>query len=339
VSWPRRSDDLLVQVLRDRALPENAPIDARVLFEAAERHGVLGVVLDIWRGSGTPLPPVLELELDRRAAARELDHDAHLALLDRIDRRFEQARLRAVVLKGPLLAERLYARPYARATSDLDLLVIEADLDVACAALADLGFSLEEGPEGERFRREHHHVRLSHPDALPLELHFQGYVGFGRTLPSAPLLERSRAAAGLAWLRVLEPADELVFLAVHAAVHRFVRLGWLEDIRLLLEKMSPDEIEVASARARAWGFARVLRFTLALREELLGGGPPLAESEVASARERIARRLVGEPASPVLRSATRLVYTGALCDTPGAALRYAVRTSASRVRQRLRRGR
>jgi hypothetical protein len=325
--------------LRDRAIPEDAPIDARVLFEAAERHGVLGVVLDVWRGAGTPLPPVLDIELGRRAAARELDHDAHLALLRRIDRRFEQARLRAVVLKGPLLAERLYARPSARATSDLDLLVVEPDLDAACAALADLGFSLEEGPEAQRFRREHHHVRLSHPDTLPLELHFQGYVGFGRTLPSAPLLDRSRPAAGLGWLHVLDPADELVFLAVHAAVHRFVRLGWLEDIRLLLEKMSPDEIDVALARARAWGFARVLRFTLALVDELLGGGPLLADGGTASARERVARRVVGEPASPVLRSATRLVYTAALCDTPGAALRYAVRTSIGRVRQRLRRAR
>jgi hypothetical protein len=164
-------------------------------------------------------------------------------------------------------------------------------------------------------------------------------MGFGRILPSDPLLERSRPAPGrvLSSLRVLAPEDELVFLAVHAAVHRFFRLGWLYDLALLLRAMSEGEIALAAARARAWGFARATAFAISLTIELFGLPPRLLEPFIAvgAVRAQIARRTIGEPRNGAIRSATRLAFTAALCDDRAAAIRYAIQASRGHARRLL----
>jgi len=308
-----------------------------VLFASAERHGLSGVVLDAWRAQGLPLPPDLARSLDTLSVARALDHDAHVALLKRIDVRFAAASLPAVALKGPLFAERFYPRPSTRATSDIDLLVRPGDLDRAATVLASLGFVGTDGAQESRQRREHHHLHFSHPDALPLELHFHGYSAFGRILPSEPLLSCRRDAhfAGLSTVGVLAPEDELVFLAVHAGAHRFLRLGWLYDLALLAHTMSETELREAAERARAWGFNRILSFAASLLVDVLGAPSerlaPLGEP--GAVRRAVARRTVGEPHNPVLRSATRFLFTVTLCDDARAAARYAFRASGSHARR------
>lgn len=312
------------------------------LFASAEQHGLMGVVLDAWRASGHALAPDLAARLDARSIARDLDHAAHVALLRRIDARFARAGLDGVVLKGPLFAERFYARPSTRSTSDLDLLVRAADLERAGAALEALGWRLADGPdEAARARREKHHLHYAHPEALPLELHFRAYSGFGRVIPSEPLVDRRARAptGGFEALGVLAPEDELVFLAVHAGAHRFVRLGWLYDLRLLVDAMTPAQIVEASRRARAWGYGRVVSFAASLLVHVLGATParlaPLGD--VGRVRASLVRRLIDEPRRPAMRAASRFVYTAALCDDPAAALRYAVRASGDHARRLLRR--
>jgi hypothetical protein len=311
------------------------------LFDAAERHGVAGVVLDAYRTRRIPLllPSALLTQIELRETARAADHEAHLATLRTIDAALARDGLRAIALKGPLFAERYYATPSSRATSDTDLLVAPVDLERAGRVLEGLGYLAAEGPEEERFRREHHHLHYSHPNAAALELHFHGYTGFGEVLPSPPLLERWRASprcpAGA--IGVLSPDDELVFLCVHAAAHRFIRFAWLYDMRLLLETMSDDEVTRAAERARSWGYARVVSFAASLLDELLGVPPsklaPLGS--LGRVRGPVARRMIGEPKSPILRSATRLLYTGALCDSPRSALRYTMRASRGHARRML----
>ncbi|MCW5833039.1 MAG: nucleotidyltransferase family protein [Labilithrix sp.] len=326
-----------------RQLPEAPPPprDVRAMFASAERHGLSGVVLDAWRARGFDLPADLARRLEALSLARAIDHDAHLSLLGRIDARFAEASLPAAALKGPLFAERFYARPSSRATSDLDLLVREADLDRAASILADLGFVGVDGAEEPRQRREHHHLHLSHPDALPLELHFRGYAAFGRVLPSEPLVAGRRPApvAGMSAVGVLGPEDELVFLAVHAGAHRFVRLGWLYDIDLLTRRMSDAELREAKERARVWGFGRVLGFAGALLTEVLGAPAArlsaLGSGDVGAVRAAIARWTVGEPRRPIVRASTRLAYTVALCDDRRAAVRYTMRASGAHARRML----
>lgn len=344
MSWPSTADRPLVELLRalpgppPRGFPDAASLPA--LFTRGELHGVAGLVHDAVRDSGIELEPGLRDRLDRIGLARELDHQAHLAILARVDAALAGAQLRAVVLKGALFAERFYPRPSARATSDIDLLVEESDLDAASDAIRVAGYeAADDAKEDARSRREHHHLHFVHPHALPLELHFHAYRGLGAVLRSGPLLERSRPVPGRTFvaLRVLAPEDELVFLAVHAAAHRFVRLGWLHDIRLLLEHMSENQTALAVASARATGYARPLALAVVLLIDVLGvEASRLAALEpLGAVREPLLRKVVSEPGNPVLRSATRFVYTTALCSSVGAAVRYASMSSRDHVRRLL----
>jgi hypothetical protein len=332
-SVPAEADLPLVGLLRRGEAP---PIAAEDLFARAEAHGLSGVIRDAWQKTGRELPPRLGAELEARAVARQLDHDAHLALLGKIDAALATAAIPAVVLKGPLFAERYYAHPAARGTSDVDLLVEERRVEDTVAALEPLGFRVADEEHAAWSRREHHHILLVHPHALPLELHFRAYRGFGETLPAEPLVARGRPAGeGFRALRVLASEDELVYLAVHAAAHRFGRLAWLYDIALLLETMPDDALERAAARARDWGYARALAMAGLLLVDVLGVDRARVRplGRVDPARAPILRAVVGEPRSAVLRSATRFVYTALLADSPRASLRYAGAASLRHLRR------
>jgi hypothetical protein len=299
------------------------------------------VIYPAFVAAGVRFDEQTEAAASQRAVARELDHAAHLALLDELDAAFARDAIAAVALKGPLLAERLYSpTPSVRVTSDVDILVAENDLERAMAALAAVGYVPREGPDEERYRREHHHLHLFHPNALPLELHFHAYRGFGRVLPAEPLIARRMLfiARGYRALGVLSAPDELVYLAVHAAAHRFERLGWLWDIKLLLERMTPAEVMLGAERAEEWGYARVMAFTGELLVDVLGVNRERVApfSSVDGVARALARRTVRAPAWPPARAATRFIYTTALCDTRRAASEYALAAISARVRSAMR---
>ena len=336
--WPAVVDRPLASFLRAYpSVPEELlrPDVAGTLLARAELHGVAGVVEDALLAAGGVLP----IEVAARRAARDLDHGAHLALLRSVDRALEGAGVRGVVLKGPLLAERLYPRPSARATSDVDLLVEDRALDQAARALETVGYRRADGADEARLREEHHHLHLEHERSLPLELHFHAYRGFGALLASEPLVARSVASpvAEHRALRVLSPEDELTFLSVHAAAHRFVRLGWLFDLKLLASEMSHGQIALAADRARRAGFARALAWAGELLVGVLGVPrehlSPLGA--IGPLRRPLVRRVTAEPPRPVLRSATRFLYTLSLCDSLPAALRYAKSSTADHARRLL----
>lgn len=337
--FPSPDDELLLAAIRDPTqLPEPVQSNAERVLTHAEMHGLGGVVGDTLRSAGVDEAGAANVA--RRQLARDLDHAAHLALLRRIDAAFASDRLRAVALKGVLFAERYYPRPAARGTTDIDVMVNESDLEPAMRALRTIGYRAWASPREARFRREHHHLHLLHPSAPELELHFHAYRGFGAVLPSEPLVARAAPAPrdlGFSAIRVLTPPDELVYLAVHAAGHRFGRLAWLYDLRLLLEAMSEAEILEAAERAREWRFGRVVAFAARLAAELLG----VSSSRVAplgrlgAVRSRVVRGIVGEPAEPTLRSATRFAYTAALCAGPTRALRYSYEACFGRARSML----
>lgn len=343
VDWLDAADVPLIDALRGSPVALESE-ELAALFERAELHGILGVLHDACsngvrrderagRMGGAAIPSELARMLGARAVARELDHQAHVAMLRRVDAVLAEASLTAVALKGVLLGERYYPRPSSRATSDIDLLVAEDDLERAAEALSGVGYRGFDGPSERRFRREHHHLHFEHPHAPPLELHFHAYRGFGSILRSEPLLRRSRTHADWKAVRVLEPADELLYLAVHAAAHRFVRIGWLFDLKLLLGGMSPRDVARAHERAHDVGYARVVSFALGLVADAFGG--PEESASLGSWRAPLARRVVRERGRPLFRSASRFLYTATLCDSVPATLSYATWASRGYARRLL----
>jgi hypothetical protein len=308
---------------------------ARELFARAELHGVAGVIWDAWKSAEVPIDRELETTLEAGAIARELDYAGHVALLHQVD---VALTVPAVALKGPLFAERYYQRPSARGTSDVDLLVSEEDLDRAIESLGPLGYTvLDSSQQIAWSRREHHHLHLTRPGCPDLELHFHAYRGFGVTLRTGALAHGSLPARSFERLRVAAPEDELVYLAVHAASHRFGRLSWLYDLRLVVERMSPDAIRIAAQNARAWGVSRVVALAAELLVETLG----VAQEVVAPlgtlprARRAFVRAMVAEPRARLLGSASRFAYTTMLADSVAASLRYAKAASFDHARRLL----
>jgi len=291
------------------------------LFARAERHGLAGVLFDAVGPAA--LPEDLRRHVQAREIAREADHAAHLAMLRAIDAELE---VPAVVLKGPLLGERLYARPSARTSTDIDLLVAPEALAAATAALGRAGYRPWDHPREAHFRRYGHHLHFSHPAAPPLELHFHAFRGFGATLASAQLLARSTPApAGLRALRVLSPDDELAYLAVHAAGHRFMKLGWLYDLHLLLAQLRPEHVQAALTL----GMSRPVRLALEAVRGTFGAELP-AGMRARGPRFEIARSIADEPDSAVAKTLTRVAYTLSLCEDWAATKRYV--RDASRAR-------
>lgn len=303
------------------------------MFARAELHGVAGVIWDAWRRERVAIDADLALRLEAGEIAREMDYEAHLAMLHRIDAVLE---VPAVALKGPLFARRYYARPSARGTSDIDLLVSEEDLPVAVRSLGKAGYHVVDSiEEVARSRREHHHLHLARAASPELELHFHAYRGFGVTLRAHALTERSELASGFETIRVPDARDELAYLAVHAAAHRFGRLAWLHDLRLVVERMTSADLEVAAARAREWGVARALALAGELLVDVLGVSPERARrlGTLPRARSALVHAIVAEPRARLFGAATRFVYTVMLGDTMAASLRYARWSSLGHARR------
>jgi hypothetical protein len=131
----------------------------------------------------------------------------------------------------------------------------------------------------------------------------------------------------------LAPGDELLYLSVHAASHRFVRLGWLYDLALLAPRLDAAACAHADAAAQASGFERPLAFSLVLLEELFGVRLPSRARASLGGRSSVLRRIVGEPSGPVARSATRFAYTMLLCPSLRAARAYATTATAGHLRR------
>jgi hypothetical protein len=149
------------------------------------------------------------------------------------------------------------------------------------------------------------------------------------------LAERSVALDGFDAIRVASAEDELVYLAVHAAAHRFGRLAWLHDIRLVVERMTRAGLHTSAARAREWGVGRALSLAGELLVEVFGVSPDVVKSfgALPLGRRTLVHAVVGEPRSRVLQAATRFAYTTMLADSVGASLRYVKGSSFGHARR------
>jgi hypothetical protein len=321
-----------------RRLPEDVPAARQVLARvtdwaglvaAAERHGVAGLLHDVALGPGAApgrVPPAAGARLRHRRAAERLWHARLAAALDRGLRALDGAGVRALALKGPVLGERLYEDPAVRPSADLDLLVAPGALDRAIAELEALGYRAETGPSAAYARRHHHHLALHHPREPAIELHFRACAGFGAVIPAEALLARAtphRTRGGApAW--VAAPADEALYLLVHAARHRFERLLWLHDVKLLVARHGDLDWGAIAARARGLELGTALACAVSALRTRLGVAVPAAlDGGALGARARRAGRLLptlaaGRPLPRPVAALGELGWQALLCDRPGA---------------------
>jgi hypothetical protein len=227
--------------------PPEGPAGAAELLAAAREQRVSGVLLSTlererpaWAG---PLVEPLRLERRERLALvlRQIALAARAASL------LSLAGIRALPLKGVVLAETVYDLESERPMGDVDLLVLER-WDDATSALCAAGFA-------EQARADHARVLVEAGSGLVLELH--------RSVTSAPglfplasegLWKRRRPGRGQ--LPLLPSGEDLLLqLALHAAFQHGLVLSlvqWL-DFRRVLEREAIDaeRLALVAAEARA----------------------------------------------------------------------------------------
>ncbi len=294
------------------------------IVEAARAHGVLGLLLHYWHAAGVSVPPEALRAAERQVAIEQLWTSQVRRALDEALVQLSTTGIRAVALKGPFFAERFYPDAAIRPSIDCDLLVLPEELERASVALETIGYHPQEGASARYARTHQHHLDFRRPGTPTLELHFRLYAGFGTIFPARGPIERAaecRTAAGAPVWR-LAPEDEVLYLALHAAGHSYVRLVWLYDLKLLL-LAEPDLDWLAVAEhARQRRVGTVLAYTLAVVADRVGIAkpPPAQLGVVPGARWRLADRLLGIVSRPTERSPREnfesLVFTSLLCDRP-----------------------
>lgn len=319
-----------LRALHRREAPR-PPIAWRALAQAAAIEGIDLVLFEWMRPA---LTPDAVRWLDLRLAATRMRHALNLEAAREVLDAFEASGIRAAPLKGPLLAERLYAPPHLRSSVDIDVLVDPASFERASAILVELGYAPPSAEAIAYFRAVHHDVIFFHPTRLPVELHFRAMSSFGASISAADLLGRASVAGkgGAAGGRGLEPDDEFVYLSVHAAAHRFGRLSWVHDL-VLFARAYGTRGDHALARARHLRVETPVRAALHALAQI---DAPLAGTPRVGPRARLALALPsggGPVAGPVAQFTSDLL----LSDSPRAAFRLTRRKLVADLPWRLRR--
>ena len=307
-------------------------------LDYAASHGVLALLAPAL--ARCEPPAAIRDAVERRLAVQSIwsRHVAESlsALLDL----FAREGIQVCALKGPVLATRFYGDPSDRPSIDIDLLVRPGQLGRAREALLRAGYAGDSEPSAAYLIEHAHHLHFTRESAPELELHFQAYHGLGTVIPAAALMDGADEIdfAGRPTL-VPRTEDELIYLAVHAAGHSFIRLLWLFDLKLLIRKRAPDWRLVMS-RSNELEVASAVTYALGLLDRWLGVDniPPEARAR-HSRRSLVADRLLALVAAPSTPSSVDnlggLIFTAMLCDRVGATFGLAghhlLRTARHRV--------
>lgn len=259
------------------------------LLDEAARHGLLAALA----GRLPPGDRALALRFQRLAAGARVGDARIREALEEALAALGAAGVVPCALKGPALADRLYAEPALRPASDVDLLLPEAALADAVAALEARGFRRADALVDAYQRRHGHHVHLDRPPGPAVELHFRPQSGLGTRLPAGELLARARphrTARGTP-VRVLAPEDELIVLAVHASQHLLERAGWLLDLLLLLRRTPALDWAAVEARARAWRCRCPLAYALGAAQVAGASVPESLLAPLSPGRRALADRI------------------------------------------------
>jgi hypothetical protein len=291
------------------------------LVDEAAGHGVLGVIAP--HLEAFDLPSSVRRSIEQRTGVGRLWHQHLVGALERTVSALDTAGIRVCVLKGPALGARLYADPEARPSMDIDLLVAPGDIEPAARVLRDAGYEGDSEASAAYLLRHAHHLHFLKPNMPSVELHFHAYAGFGVIVPASTLMDRSTAYRLNDSIGVLVPSpeDEILYLAIHAAGHSFIRLLWLYDLKLLVLRYPGLDWERVAERAESIGVATAVAYTIRLLAGWLNvstDGLPLRLTR-RRARMRLADRLLIEVSAPQAAS-TRdnlggLLFTSLLCDT------------------------
>lgn len=248
------------------------------LAAEAERAGIMG-----------ELPPPVRDQLIAGKRAGELSRRRITWEVDRLKRAFFERPVKLVLLKGAAYAAADFPWAAGRVSSDIDVMVDRADLQLAEATLLAAGWQpVQHSAYDERYYREwmHEIPPLRHPDRGTLmDLHHTILPLTGRLRPDpAALLADARAIDG--HIHVLSPADMLLHSIVHLFQDGAIRGGLrdLVDQRDMMAHFGADPAfwRDLVTRAEMFGLGRPLHYSVRYAVRLLDAPvPPEVVADIA----------------------------------------------------------
>jgi hypothetical protein len=199
-------------------------------LKLAEEEQVLPFVAAQLSGGREVAPAGVAAQVDAIACEEAKAAFFWCAELRGVLRAFAERGIPVVPLKGPSLAERIYNGAALRPNRDLDLLVATQDWASAENALTAIGFApLREADDYHRpWMRQTTKLELHFDVENPLAFNFHVASALTRATPAEFMGEPCR---------LLAPEDELLYLCLHAARHRYERLGLVLDLRFAFERL------------------------------------------------------------------------------------------------------
>jgi hypothetical protein len=269
-----------------------APIWDAVL-EGARRHAVAPLLFAGLQDSAASVPTPIIAELRREAVTAARRSLVQAAALARLSRRFAEAGIDVLALKGVPLSLQLYGDPGLRSARDIDLLVDPAQADAAEALLADIGYNRVgnafSGRRKRLYRQWFKEAEYVHPVDGALELHHR-LTDLPELVPwdfASLWRERGEVSIGGVPVAVLGRKHLTLYLCAHGAEHVWERIRWLTDFAALLRESC--SVDAALATADEAGLAAPMLQVVTLAHDWLGS--PVGEPVLARARSdrRVAR--------------------------------------------------
>ena len=240
--------EVLAEICTNR-VDISSQVDTDVLMNHAQRHRLVAQTHDfISKSYADEAAKEKSGRIAQRILKKNLGLAHHLVFLQR---KFDQANIEFLTLKGPALAHYLFGNVGLRQSNDLDILIEEKDLLRSDELLRSLGFEDISEPQFHTFdeQQKNAFIQISHElpyyhseKGVKVELHW-------KTVAPRSLFPRSEQTVwqatqtiilGGQQIKILGDEDLLLYLCVHGAKHQWFRLFWLRDVYLLISKKTFD---------------------------------------------------------------------------------------------------
>jgi hypothetical protein len=246
---------------------------AKVL-ELALHHRVLARV---YRNAASVIPQAFKQHMHDHVLRNSRNAMSNLLRTIEAVQLLERAKIRVIVLKGPLLAHRLYGDYGLRICGDVDLLVRADDLLRAAQALSAAGYHHHTKLDARSLtlhRKLEHDVAFAHPsDDTLVELHgdiAQPHYSYRVNLEQWWAARQSVQVAGIE-ISVLRAEHAYLLCALHGAKHQWNRLDLIADLAAFRHvALNRDRINV---EAEAAGLTRVVEIGEGLASHFYADAP------------------------------------------------------------------
>ncbi len=262
--------------------------------DTAIDHGMAGMAAhNLLRVAPKKVPSDIADALRTHVEQTRRKNMASMAELARILRTLAESGIEAISLKGPVLAQRLYAGLGLRVFRDLDFIVRDADMPRTMAILLQLGYRRQmtltpaqiemiQYLQGQEF--------VYGPTGLGAEPHTRlTSVRVVLDIDYAGLWHRARQTVlGGRPIRVLEPVDELIALAVHGTKELWWNIKWVCDVARFIDTHPSLDWPAVLARASTQGCLRMVLLAASLADTFFHATPPQSVREAIHNDARIA---------------------------------------------------